>query len=253
MRIGVISGKGGVGKSLIAASLAYGLHLPGADADVEATNLHIYLKGRVKEVRDVGSFTLAERTGPRKGKCMFGALDEKGEVNPWLCEGCGLCAITGDYVLKERAAGKYLVFETKLCPGLRAIQLYPGAKGAGKLVDILLSDFDNGVVDISPGLACPTISALKYCDLCLVVAEPTQISLNYAERLADIAAKMGKKVLRVLNKADLAEISWGDAHIPFFSDLTTLLVQNKQEVLLSRTFNALRGAIDLELFSPLRD
>ncbi|MCD6225476.1 P-loop NTPase, partial [bacterium] len=151
----VASGKGGVGKSMIASTLTFFLSrkkkLVAIDADVDAPNLHLWLGG-VKKWDTKRKVSLSEKAVVLKENCpecqkwqdicQFGALQvAKGKVtiNPFLCEGCGACEAVfppGVVKLKKVVNGE---IRTKRLAGFSLIsaQLYPGETGSGKLVDEL--------------------------------------------------------------------------------------------------------------------
>ncbi len=117
MRISVVSGKGGVGKSMIASSLAILIarnfekrDLIAIDCDVDAPNLALWLgidNSDSQSAVRTQKISTAEKpridyekcTGCEKcvEACNFGALrkraDGKPELVPYRCEGCGLCEI----------------------------------------------------------------------------------------------------------------------------------------------------------------
>ena len=95
----VLSGKGGTGKTTVAASL---IELAGctacADCDVDAPNLHL-IHGRrgEPETTDWKGYGKAElhadlctRCGACEAACRFGAIRQI-VVDPYACEGCAVC------------------------------------------------------------------------------------------------------------------------------------------------------------------
>jgi len=95
----VLSGKGGTGKTTVAASL---IELAGctacADCDVDAPNLHLIHGNRgVPETTDWHGYEKAElhanlctRCGACEAACRFGAIRQM-VVDPYACEGCAVC------------------------------------------------------------------------------------------------------------------------------------------------------------------
>ena len=100
MRLGIISGKGGTGKTTIAIAIA---ELEKAaiiiDADVDAANMYLYYDGEDidKEYFSGNDIALVDsdlctKCGKCSEICKFDAID-MGVVNPLKCEGCGACTL----------------------------------------------------------------------------------------------------------------------------------------------------------------
>lgn len=102
----VISGKGGTGKTIIAASIAtLAQNKVMVDCDVDAANLYLLLHPEIQETHqfiggkkayiDVEKCTLC---GECMDICRFEAIAEKedGEIiiDPISCDGCGVCTQT---------------------------------------------------------------------------------------------------------------------------------------------------------------
>ncbi|MBU2504770.1 MAG: 4Fe-4S binding protein, partial [Candidatus Omnitrophica bacterium] len=102
MIISIASGKGGTGKTTIAASLA--LSVPGArilDCDVEEPNCHIFIKPEIKEKTSIYipvpeiDKNKCDYCGKCKQVCMYNAiavLNKTTLVFTELCHGCGACS-----------------------------------------------------------------------------------------------------------------------------------------------------------------
>ena len=102
MRLLVASGKGGAGKTTVAASLLtqWGRPCLAVDADVEAPNLHLYLKPELAAPEpvymEVPQVDPARCTacGACREICRFGAiamLGGKAVFFAEMCHGCGGC------------------------------------------------------------------------------------------------------------------------------------------------------------------
>jgi MinD superfamily P-loop ATPase len=119
----VLSGKGGTGKTSIVASfavLAQSKVL--ADCDVDAADLHLLLKPKVKEEKEFWSGQVAfidedkcTECGLCQELCRFGAIKDF-KFDPLYFEGCGFCyqvcpvdAIT----MKDSMSGHSFISETK--------------------------------------------------------------------------------------------------------------------------------------------
>ena len=109
-KIVIASGKGGVGKSMLASSLAIlfskaGKKIVAIDSDVDAPNLAIWLGGisswdKSKKVstieKPIIDLKKCNGCGACASACQFHALkieNKKVKLNTFLCEGCGVCRI----------------------------------------------------------------------------------------------------------------------------------------------------------------
>ena len=150
IRIAVISGKGGTGKTMITAALAH--LLPGslvlADCDVDAANLELLLSPEIIRTEPFMGVKTAvidhdhcTRCGECVEHCRFDAIerDEKAphryRVSPLHCEGCAVCvhicptAIT----MQPRQTGEVMYSDTERGHLVHA-RLVSGAGNSGLLV-----------------------------------------------------------------------------------------------------------------------
>jgi MinD superfamily P-loop ATPase len=150
----VISGKGGTGKTSIAASFAV---LAGtavtADCDVDAADLHLVLEPRIVDRHPFSGGSVAVIDGASctgcgrcEELCRFGAVSagQKGSfaVETLSCEGCGVCAhfCPADAIEMVAAVnGEWFVSETRCGPMVHA-RLKPGGENSGKLVTIVRNE-----------------------------------------------------------------------------------------------------------------
>lgn len=218
----ILSGKGGTGKTTLAASF---VSLSGAkayaDCDVDAPNLHLVTKhlhepmhsdyfGMPKAVIDPA---LCIQCGRCLEHCRFDAIYNDGtyRVNNYACEGCGVCFflcptkavsyvpdIAGDLMLYKNGA----VFSTA--------ELKMGRGTSGKLVTEVKKQLikaahntEFAVIDGSPGIGCPVIASLSGASLVLIVAEPSVSGISDMERIVETANKFQVRVIVCTNKYDL--------------------------------------------------
>ncbi|MGQ9631283.1 MAG: nucleotide-binding protein [bacterium] len=221
-QITVISGKGGTGKTTIAAALAV---LEGdkviADCDVDAPNLHLILNPEIENSWDFvgGKEVVKDRSrctdcGLCRGACRFEAIGEDNEIIPFRCEGCGVCARvcpTGALSLEDKVSGKTYVSRTEFGPFSHA-RLKPAEEASGKLVgevrknalDLAQREKLNEILaDGSPGIGCPVISSITGADGVLVVAEPTLSGIHDMERALAVAEHFGIPSAVCINKYDI--------------------------------------------------
>ena len=226
IKLAVISGKGGTGKTMVTAALADTSGVPQvlADCDVEAANLSLLLKPRrisTEEFRglEVGRIDPDTCTdcGICESHCRFGAIvrrDDAWVVDPLHCEGCGLCAYVcpmGAVELVPHVCGEIFTSETDR-GYLAHARLFPGSGNSGLLVTevkkraMRLSDgADLLLADGPPGIGCPLIATVSGMDAVLAVTEPGVSALHDLERLVVVCRRFEVRIFVVINRFDLAE------------------------------------------------
>lgn len=225
----ILSGKGGTGKTSVAAALA---HLAAAeqrlvlvDADVDAANLelvlaptrldeHVFMGGQVASIDP----DLCRSCGRCFEVCRFEAVTPGDHgayrVDPLACEGCASCVHQcpeGAIQVQEQQAGLWFRSDTAFGPLFHA-HLFAGQENSGKLVTMVkqqgrLFALDQGrellLVDGPPGIGCPVIAASSGADLALVVTEPTVSGAHDLERILGTANHFRVPALVLINKADV--------------------------------------------------
>ncbi len=224
----ILSGKGGTGKTTVAAALAHlasrELAVVLADADVDAANLELVLDPDKLETHDFMSGQLAlvdpetcSACGVCAEVCRFDAVipgDEAYRIDSLSCEGCAACfyqcpeeAIR----MEEQHAGQWFRSNSRFGPLFHA-HLFAGQENSGKLVTLVkqqgrLLALDTGaallLVDGPPGIGCPVISASAGADVALHVVEPTVSGVHDLARIMATTDHFGVPSLVVINKADL--------------------------------------------------
>lgn len=224
----VISGKGGTGKTSLAASFAA---LAGqvvvSDCDVDAANLHLLLEPRVqKRWPFTGGSTARVDTKRCSGcglcmeYCRFDALDFSAEpgspvrVDGVSCEGCGVCVDQcPEQALRLETSlnGELFLSTTRFGPMVHA-RLGIAEENSGKLVSLVRREaravaeaeqLDLLISDGSPGIGCPVIASITGAQAVLIVCEPTLSGLHDLERVAELARGFGVKTMACINKADI--------------------------------------------------
>lgn len=223
----VISGKGGTGKTSIAASFAYlgGDSIVVADCDVDAADMHLLLKPDFKKVEDFYSGELAIidqdkciKCGKCKDICRFNAIpiiEDKFIVEELNCEGCGYCARicpTLAITMEEQNIGKYFISNTKAENIMVHAKLGIGSENSGKLVAKVKSgakkiarETDKGiiVVDGSPGIGCPVVSSLSGANFVVIVTESSMSALHDLKRVYKLVKKFNIRAGCIINKFDI--------------------------------------------------
>ena len=218
----IISGKGGTGKTTIAAALAsLAENAVFADCDVDAADLHLILKPEITKSEKFSGMKIAsidrercDQCGLCYEKCRFDAIDEDIKIIENHCEGCGVCKIVcpeSAIELIDRQSGWLYTSETRFGPMSHAA-LNIAEEASGKLVAGVrnnakeLAEQNNKyliVIDGPPGIGCPVISALSGVDLVLIVTEPTVAGVHDLKRILNVASHFNIKAAVCINKFDL--------------------------------------------------
>jgi len=207
MKIVVASGKGGVGKSMLASSLALlsvKKKVVTCDCDVDAPNLGLWLG--VTKYDSIEKISTSEKAnidldkcikcGKCKEACVFSAVEKNKNyhINPFLCEGCGTCKLvcpTDAITLTPVKNGELRIRNTKYGFPLVSAQLYPGEAGSGKIVEQLRKkaegfDYDIMILDATAGIGCPVIASLRGCNYAVLVTEPTPSGFSDLKRILEV-------------------------------------------------------------------
>ena len=217
LKIAVLSGKGGTGKTLISVNLAYtakkALYL---DCDVEEPNGHLFFKPDNLTKEDVSVKIPYVNdylcNGCRKciEFCKFNALayiNNKVKVFSEVCHSCGGCI----EVCPESAISEINKSIGKIEKGnLEDVTVVSGILNTGEAsgVPIIKAMIDDKnineqvtIVDCPPGSACIVMESIKDADYCLLVAEPTLFGSHNLKMVYDLVRLFKKPFGVVLNKA----------------------------------------------------
>lgn len=224
----IVSGKGGTGKTSVAACMVALAERPViADCDVDAADLHLVLNPVVKKTEDFSGGKMAkilpdECNGCGKcfELCRFDAvIRNEGkppgyEIDPIACEGCGVCS----YFCPEKAIefkpavnGQWFISDTRYGPMVHA-RLGIAEENSGKLVSLVrtqaktIAGEENApyiFVDGPPGIGCPVIASVTGADAVLIVTEPTMSGEHDLERVVLLIKHFKIPAYLCVNKFDI--------------------------------------------------
>ena len=219
----ILSGKGGTGKSSIAASLAVlAQNKVLADCDVDAADLYLLLRPEVKKSEEFWSGQVAvidkekcTECGLCQELCRFGAIEDY-FVDEVSCEGCGFCSRicpVDAIAMQPCMAGHWFVSDTEYGTLVHA-RLGIAQENSGKLVTVVRNNaklvaegqnIDWIISDGPPGIGCPAIASLSGASLALLVTEPTLSGIHDLERVLGLCRHFGILPVVCINKYDINE------------------------------------------------
>ena len=218
----ILSGKGGTGKTTIAAAfIKLSAAKAYADCDVDAPNLHLIM-GQNSEPGKIDFYGLPKAEINRelcikcdrcRQNCRFDAIlvNEEYTIDAFACEGCGVCEAlcpVGAVALKPAAAGELMLYsdEGRIFSTAR-LKMRSGTSGmlvaeVKKQMRSAAENAELAIIDGSPGIGCPVIASLSGADMVLIVAEPSVSGISDMERIVKTAAAFQTEAAVCVNKYD---------------------------------------------------
>lgn len=270
MRIAVLSGKGGTGKTLVSVNLAAAapksIYI---DCDVEEPNGHLFFKPEdITEDEIVVKIPIVDEqlcNGCRAcvDFCKFNALAYiKGKLKTFdeVCHSCGGCVLFCPVKAlseKDKVIGKVqkgVSDDVTVNTGI----LNTGEASGIPIIKKLLNDDkrkkeDLTFIDCPPGSACIVMESIKNADYCILVAEPTLFGVHNLNMVYELVRLSNKPYAVVLNKclegvnpAENFCIEKGIeilGRIPFDSELGTLNSNSKIAVRENERYKEMFSAI----------
>ena len=217
MRIAVLSGKGGTGKTLVSVNLAAAAKTSTyIDCDVEEPNGHLFFKPEGVQVEEISvkipKVNNELCNGCRKcvDFCKFNALayiKNKLIVFDDVCHSCGGCIL----VCLEKALTEKEKVIGKVQKGSSGeVTVWTGILNTGEATGIPiikkllaannLQEDRQTFIDCPPGSACIVMESIKDADYCVLVAEPTLFGVHNLNMVYELVKLFNRPFGVVLNK-----------------------------------------------------
>ena len=217
MRIAVLSGKGGTGKTLVAVNLAAAAkNATYVDCDVEEPNGHLFFKPEVNREEEItvkiptvdNQLCMGCRTCIYF--CRFNSLayiNEQLKIFDDVCHCCGgcvlLCPVEAlseiDKVIGKIQTG--VKDHVTVNTGILDFGIESGVPIIKKLLNEYVPDGQNlTLIDCPPGSACIVMESIKDVDYCILVAEPTLFGVHNLNMVYELVNLFDKPHGVVLNK-----------------------------------------------------
>ncbi len=223
MKIAVLSGKGGTGKTTVATNLAYSLQQSGRkiqllDADAEEPNSHIFFNVVYVAEESVNILipdidrSACTHCGKCAQACEFSAISVSQKhimVFEYLCHGCGVCSMVCPVKAiseKPKEIGKIRIGRTK-----EGILFGEGILNVGEPSPVRIirqmkkhidQNMDVVILDSPPGTSCPVVETVQNVDFALLVTEPTPFGLHDLKLSIDAMRDLNVEIGVVLNRYD---------------------------------------------------
>lgn len=217
MIISVVSGKGGAGKTTLAASIAQVFSAEFYDLDVDAPNAEYFLQPNFSEKNPITqpipviSEDLCNGCGICTKECRFNALYKilnTVYLTEPLCHGCGLCKrVCPQQAIsyQEASVGDIRSGHSQRTNNTVHVgDLVIGSTRGTYLISEMVKKIDPdklSVIDGPPGNSCAAVAAIKPADLVVLVVEPTPFGFHDMQQTEQIVQQMEKNYLIIANKA----------------------------------------------------
>ena len=218
MKIAILSGKGGAGKTLFSVNLASASgHAAYIDCDVEEPNGRLFLKPQHVQhttvTTSLPAFDADKCNGCRKcvDFCRFNALvyiKDKPKIFSEVCHSCGGCELVCPQHAVTEQQKEIGHIEQGMHGDVRVITgvLNPGEASGVPVIHAALNSVNDAddlvLIDCPPGSACSVMESVSDADYCILVAEPTAFGFHNFCMVYELVTLLHKRCGVVINKMD---------------------------------------------------
>ncbi|NLM06012.1 MAG: 4Fe-4S binding protein [Tissierellia bacterium] len=217
MKIAVLSGKGGAGKTLVSVNLAYVAgETTYIDCDVEEPNGHLFFQPREVHKKNITvkipkiHKDLCNSCKKCVDFCKFNALafvKDKPLVFDEICHSCGGCLL----VCPQKAITEEEKVIGRIEKGKSGdVEVFTGILNTGEpvgvpIINALLKEGESNkemtIIDCPPGSSCSVMESIEGADYCILVAEPTIFGTHNLKMVYELVKLFNKAFGVVLNKS----------------------------------------------------
>jgi MinD superfamily P-loop ATPase len=281
LNIGILSGKGGVGKTSLAAALSNlafrdsEINAICLDCDVDAPNLALILPPLDNNLKMIDIYTSKKaeflpdkciqcKQCVEERFCEFNALKWDGingipSIDYLACEGCGACKVLCPehaFKIEYVKSGEITAYKTQQNTDLVYGKTVLGSTTSGKLVTEVKSyvkasienkNLDLIIIDGPPGIGCPVIATISGLDYVILITEPTPSGLHDLMRIIEVINQFEIPFGIVINKADIKS--------PFKQEILKFINMNDYKLLGTINFDlsipkAMAAAVPVVVYDP---
>lgn len=223
MKIAILSGKGGTGKTLLAVNLAAAAMDAGyVDCDVEEPNGHLFFKPdllgeeevtvKIPQVDD----KLCDGCRLCVEFCRYNALAYSGRLIIFddICHSCGGCVLLcPQHALTEqdKTIGKVRRGKSEDVDVISGIMNSGEASGVPiidrlqEYIEAMDKEEKHVFIDCPPGSSCIVMDSIKNADYCILVAEPSIFGVHNLQMVHELVKLFSKDYGVILNKCQKGE------------------------------------------------
>jgi MinD superfamily P-loop ATPase len=224
MKIAILSGKGGTGKTTVTSNFAININNSIAiDTDVEEPNLHLFMESKNIDTTSVYTHypiidkNLCDLCGKCGNFCNYNAIiPAKNQVIVFKeschdCGGCKLVCPNNAISYEKREIGQILKNKTKYNTDLYYGILNVGEMSGVKIITELKEEIDRKYndktifIDSPPGTSCSTVAAVEDVDYAIIVSEPTPFGVSDMKMVVEMLEEMKIPFGIIINKAGLGD------------------------------------------------